>query len=1015
MKYLDLHPEEITIDRTGKKQYMVWEYGYPGARAAKVAEFVYMVQHFGLTQVVPDMRTEAAQLPDQYYLPDKADQFGFNQLVVNDMQSLYGVNILTDSRFDITSPSFSPTDPMVENWHNLRGGYLTQLFRDIRTAMNAINPNFKITYRIPGDRVGSELGNWKLDWRTWVTEGLVDTLVVPVSLAAGIYYDPTGRGYISGTLPLSTYRSYINASSHPNVRLIQSGGSEYFPAALPSGADGFQTFWTCEAYDVSWYQRWEQWKQDINDFGYVRFFEQNFEDFSLNTIKQIGAEGDACYRPELQACPGGWYFLGDGNDTKATVQEAVKRGGTGKALKITKDSVWARHLSYFDKTYFQNVLDTAVCSGNCSLEFWVHRPGTTSSVMAYFQFDFVTAEYDVGVKIGDGSDGPLYYSNNGQWVETGYSVPTGIWQKITLEINLENKTYSAYMGVNKETKLCDNIAYTTTRNAFNMLYFQTSGATGNVIYIDDVSVQWHPNLHFRDKLENAYLTDSFETHTVGQSIHNVRAEEGINWVVVPSSSSAGFYIEKDLSYGDGFKCLAATRDASRAVLRYGYDFKLPLDLDQMVTVDFDVLFRDPASYSTIVALKKDTSSSPTAAIKATGGKWYYWNGSTYANSGVSLLDYGYCKLWNHVQIILHCKYKTYTVVVQPVGSMPTVLGTFPWDPGTQPDDEIFLEIAPQGSNGQKIYFDNVTITYGQSPPDACGDENHPYPASDLSHDCQVNFDDFAAFARHWLENTVVPSQSQNYVFFDDFENQPLGPLGTWVPIGMQWYDAWPNDSAHVVNTIAQTGSKSLQLTRAYPNPGKFPAIDGLATASSAYNGAVLTYTWNFYRPTATDGPEVYVSGAGGSMAGWMVGTVEGTNTYWITDYMDYDDTGVAAQVGAWVKVELVEHLATVGGLLGGTYDLSVTQGGVRTQLCTGNQLKPVTSDGIARLRLYCKPQMNSNVPNIVYWDNVYVQSLVVGPSPVCGDAEHPYPIGDFDKNCRADFADLASLLAQWLN
>jgi len=35
-------------------------------------------------------------------------------------------------------------------------------------------------------------------------------------------------------------------------------------------------------------------------------------------------------------------------------------------------------------------------------------------------------------------------------------------------------------------------------------------------------------------------------------------------------------------------------------------------------------------------------------------------------------------------------------------------------------------------------------------------------------------------------------------------------------------------------------------------------------------------------------------------------------------------------------------------------------------------------------------------------------------APVCGDAEHPYPAVDLNKDCRVDLADLALLLAHWL-
>ena len=61
------------------------EYAYPGARADKVNEFKYLANHGGVRYFIPDMRTEAAQLNCQLDYPKKADHFGFNQIIVDEM------------------------------------------------------------------------------------------------------------------------------------------------------------------------------------------------------------------------------------------------------------------------------------------------------------------------------------------------------------------------------------------------------------------------------------------------------------------------------------------------------------------------------------------------------------------------------------------------------------------------------------------------------------------------------------------------------------------------------------------------------------------------------------------------------------------------------------------------------------------------------------------------------------------------------------------------------------------
>ncbi len=56
------HPERLSVDRAGNKHFMVWEYAYPEARQAKVAEFVQFARDYGFKRFVACLRTEAAQM-----------------------------------------------------------------------------------------------------------------------------------------------------------------------------------------------------------------------------------------------------------------------------------------------------------------------------------------------------------------------------------------------------------------------------------------------------------------------------------------------------------------------------------------------------------------------------------------------------------------------------------------------------------------------------------------------------------------------------------------------------------------------------------------------------------------------------------------------------------------------------------------------------------------------------------------------------------------------------------------
>ena len=219
------HPEVLSVDRAGNKHYMVWEYAYPEARRAKVSEFVQFARDYGFKRFVACLRTEAAQMQPA---PKHADQFGFNSPVVEEMKKRHGVDILTDPRFDYADPEFDLRDPLVESWRRLRGEYLTQFYRELRQALNEVDPQIRIAVQIPGDRAGTCLGNWHLDWRTWIDEGLVNELVVPVVLDGyegyGAKAQPEQFGYLDGQVPIDAVRDFIRHSRQPTAQVIQAGG-----------------------------------------------------------------------------------------------------------------------------------------------------------------------------------------------------------------------------------------------------------------------------------------------------------------------------------------------------------------------------------------------------------------------------------------------------------------------------------------------------------------------------------------------------------------------------------------------------------------------------------------------------------------------------------------------------------------------------------------------------------------------------------------------------------------------
>ena len=54
------------------------------------------------------------------------------------------------------------------------------------------------------------------------------------------------------------------------------------------------------------------------------------------------------------------------------------------------------------------------------------------------------------------------------------------------------------------------------------------------------------------------------------------------------------------------------------------------------------------------------------------------------------------------------------------------------------------------------YGDDITFGLYVATPVECGDENHPYPAGDLSQDCRVNLIDIAMLSADWQNTYSMP-------------------------------------------------------------------------------------------------------------------------------------------------------------------------------------------------------------------------------------------------------------------
>nr|MBA3416482.1 family 10 glycosylhydrolase [Chloroflexia bacterium] len=152
------HPECNVVDRRGTgRQWGVLCYGYPEVRALMRDRIARLVAGYDFDGVFLCLRTQAR--PAEF-----ADQFGFNEPVRRDFCERTGRDILRED-FDLQA------------WRNLQASYFTRFLREVREILRPTGKTLSIGVP-PGDIVGPPIGNWAIEWRTWVADGLIDELVV---------------------------------------------------------------------------------------------------------------------------------------------------------------------------------------------------------------------------------------------------------------------------------------------------------------------------------------------------------------------------------------------------------------------------------------------------------------------------------------------------------------------------------------------------------------------------------------------------------------------------------------------------------------------------------------------------------------------------------------------------------------------------------------------------------------------------------------------------------------------
>jgi hypothetical protein len=149
------------------------EWAYPEARRYWTDLVERILEKYQVDGIYMDTRAECMA-------PHYADQFGFNEPIVQEYQRRYGTDIRQDD-FDL------------ESWRQLRGEYFTLFLKELSNVIHSKGKPFSLgTAR--GDYIGFPLGNMKLEWRKWISEKIIDELHLD---ERGWAWGRHGHGYLT--------------------------------------------------------------------------------------------------------------------------------------------------------------------------------------------------------------------------------------------------------------------------------------------------------------------------------------------------------------------------------------------------------------------------------------------------------------------------------------------------------------------------------------------------------------------------------------------------------------------------------------------------------------------------------------------------------------------------------------------------------------------------------------------------------------------------------------------------
>ena len=172
------NPNYVLEDRMGNKQWGVLCLAYPEVRQYLQNQYIQLLQDYNFDGLFICTRSQSKP-------SDFADQFGFNEPILEEFKSKFGKNILEDD-FDL------------QLWRDLQGEYLTIFLSELNKKLVEIDHSLGIGCS-RGEVLGPPLSNVTLNWRKWVDENLIDFLAIDQSSSKcpSLWIDlwPMHRGY----------------------------------------------------------------------------------------------------------------------------------------------------------------------------------------------------------------------------------------------------------------------------------------------------------------------------------------------------------------------------------------------------------------------------------------------------------------------------------------------------------------------------------------------------------------------------------------------------------------------------------------------------------------------------------------------------------------------------------------------------------------------------------------------------------------------------------------------------